>query len=236
MAQVVARQVFIRCQDTGCFAGFEDAAKRVFNRGFHFGVGLVAHMAHGCRQIGGPDEHAVHAFDSGNRVEVFQGSGGLGLHQQTHLLVGLLGVLRVPAPARGACAAHAANAVRRVTHGFDQGFGLFGGVDHGHQDGGRAHVHVLLDQGGAGVAVAHRHAHDGVGIGVCGDDLQLHQDGLQVVGRMFAVEQQPVKAGTGANFGGVGACQTGPQPVLHLFVLNGLFEAIDRCFHGVSVV
>jgi hypothetical protein len=60
--------------------------------------------------------------------------------------------------------------------------------------------------------------------GVSGDSLQLGLNALQVVGRVLAIDDQPVKPRQGADFGGVGAGQAHPEANLGLFVLKGLFE------------
>ena len=132
------------------------------------------------------------------------------------------------APARSPCTGHAAHAataiVLRVAHGLHQLRGLLGGIDHGHQDVLRPQVEVLLDER----RLAHGHAADRVAGGIRSQGLQLRLDAAQVVGRVFAVDDQPVKPGQSANFGGVGAGQAHPQANLRLLVLQGLLE----CIHG----
>jgi hypothetical protein len=92
-----------------------------------------------------------------------------------------------------------------------------------------AQIQVLLDDG----AVAHRHPGHGVA-GVGRQGLQLRQDGVQIIGRVFTVYQQPVKTGTRANLGAIGVRHAQPQADLRLPVVNGLLEGVDRCFHGGS--
>ena len=198
----------------------------------------VARVAHRCRQVRRADEHAVHAGRGGNGVQVVHGFYRLGLHQQADLLVGLVHVLRVRLPARraGQRAAHAAHAFGRIARGAHQLLGLLGGVHHGHQQGLHAQVQELLDEGG----VPHWHPCDGVGwlrprrqgaggAGRTGYCLQLVQDGAQVVGRVFAIDQQPVIAGARQDFCTVGVGQAEPQANLCLPLGHGLFETVGRC-------
>jgi hypothetical protein len=96
-------------------------------------------------------------------------------------------------------------------------------------------VEVLLDQHLAHVAVAHGQAGDGVGLRVGGDGLQLMQDGLQAVIGVLAVDQQPVEAGAGGDFGHRGVGQVEPEADLAALVLQRLLEGVDGGLHGVQV-
>ena len=81
--------------------------------------------------------------------------------------------------------------------------------------------------------VALRRADDGLrGIGL--DRLQLGQDAAQVVGAVFAVDQQPVETGAGANFRSEGLAQPKPQAEQHLIGPEGLLEAVQRNIHGAA--
>ena len=211
-------QLAVGREDAGGFAGFQDAGDGVFDRRLHFGVCGVAHMAHGRREVGRANEHAVHARRGDNRVEVLQCFARFDLHQQANLFVGAFDVVRVMTPARSPRPSHAAHAamaiVLWVAHGLHQLRGLRGGVDHGHQDGLCAQIKVLFDER----RFAHRHAAHRVAGGISGHGLQLGLDAVQVVGRVLAIDDQPVKPGQGADFGGVGAGQAHPQADLGLFV------------------
>ena len=225
-------------QNARRLARAQDARNAVVDGRLHLGVPWVARVAHRCRQVRRADEHAVHAGRGGNGVQVVHGFYRLGLHQQADLLVGLVHVLRVRLPARraGQRAAHAAHAFGRIARGAHQLPGLLGGVHHGYQQGLGADVQVLLDEG----RVAHRHARHGVGrlragrqgAGGAGDGLQLVQDGAQVVGRMFAINQQPVVAGARKHFCAVGVGQPEPQADLCLALGQGLFEGVVRCLQS----
>ena len=83
------------------------------------------------------------------------------------------------------------------------------------------------------LAVAEGHAGDGVRRGVGGGGLQLRQHVGQAVGRVLAVEQQPVEAGAGADLGGVGVGQAEPQTDLRPALGHGLLESVDGGLHAV---
>ncbi len=72
---------------------------------------------------------------------------------------------------------------------------VLGGFHHRHQDGLHAQIEDLLDQ----MRLANRRAHDRMA--AVADDLRLAQHRADVIGRMFAVDQQPVKARIGAKIG-----------------------------------
>ena len=84
-------------------------------------------------------------------------------------------------------------------HGLHTERGLLGRVDHGHQQSFYTQIQVLLDEG----RVTHRHTRNGVIDGVCGNGLELLLNALQIVGRMFAIDEQPIKARHGTHFGAV---------------------------------
>lgn len=111
--------------------------------------------------------------------------------------------------------------------------GLGRRVHHGHQNGLHTQVEVLFDQR----SLAHGYANHGVRTrarqrtGGAGNGLQLPENRAQIVGRVLAVDHQPVIAGAGQNFSAIGVSQTQPQADLGLLVLQGLLEDVDRCFH-----
>jgi hypothetical protein len=59
-------------------------------------------------------------------------------------------------------------------------------------------------------------------------------NGLQIVGRVLAINQQPIKARHGAHLGAVAAGQAKPQANLGAVFSKRLFETINRSFHDVS--
>ncbi len=72
---------------------------------------------------------------------------------------------------------------------------LFRAFDHGHQQGLHADIEYLLDQ----CCIADDRAnHRMAGVGRHG--LELAEHTAQVVGRMFAIDQQPVETGVGGQF------------------------------------
>ncbi|MCY1426731.1 hypothetical protein D9M71_425570 [compost metagenome] len=184
-------------------------------------------MAHGRRQVGRTDEHAVDAVNRGDGVEVFQALEAFHLDQQAHLLVGLGQVGGDVVPARRARqrGTDATDALGRIVHGAHQLLGLLGRLDHRHQQGLRADVEQLLDHH----RVADRRPdHRLAGVGR--DGLQLAEQAAQVVGRVLAVEQQPVETGVGGQLGAVRIGQADPQADL-LFGAQALLEGVDGHLH-----
>jgi hypothetical protein len=116
----------------------------------------------------------------------------------------------------------------RVAHGARHQGGLFGRVDHGQQQGLRANVEVLLDEG----HIALHGPHDGVH-GVGGDGAKLLQHGAHVVGGVLTVEQQPVEAASGQGLGRVGVGQADPAADLCISRLERGFEGVvGNVHHG----
>src|SRR6218665_648486 len=243
--QGAGRQPLVRLglagdQNARGLAGAQDAPDAVVERGLHARVLGVGRMAHRGRQVRRADEHAIDSRRGGNGVEVAQGLHGFGLHQQAYLLVGLVHIVRIGLPARGARhgAAHAAHARRGVARGAHQGLRLLGRVHHRHQQRLHADVQVLLDQR----LLADRHAGDrmgrrragGQGTGGAGDSLQLVQYRAQVVGRRPAVDQQPVVACARKKLGAVSVGQSEPQADLCLALRDGLLEKVGGCVHVVA--
>lgn len=62
--------------------------------------------------------------------------------------------------------------------------------------------------------------------------MQLAEHPAQVIGRVFAVDQQPVKPGIGRQLGAVGIGQAEPQADLRLAAAQALLEAVDGHIHG----
>ena len=114
------------------------------------------------------------------------------------------------APARTPRSGHAAYAslsvglwvARRLHHGT----GLFSAFHHRYQQTLHAQVQILFDQN----RIAHRQTRQHLVTRNPGDRLGLHHDGGQGIGRMFAVNQQPVKAGPGAQLGAHGVSEAQP--------------------------
>ena len=196
-------------------------------------------MAERGRQIGRADEHAVDPIGGHDRVEVVDRGARFGLHQHADLCIGFFGVVGVLPPARTARATHAAHAaaaivlwITRRTHHRGR---LLGGVNHRHQQRLHADVQVLLDQHLPRLTEAHRHARNRMAVGVARNDLQLVQDRLQVVRRMFTIDQQPVEAGASADFGAVATGEAKPQTNLRTLFSHRLLERIHGGLHAGSL-
>jgi len=216
-------------QDARGLAGPHDARDRVIDGLFDFRMLGLAQISHAGRQIGRSDEDAIHAVHGQDGVQRLDAGGRLDLHQHAHFVVGAFKVVRDAVPARRARqrAAHAADALWRIAHGGHRVGRFLGGLDHGHQHRLRAGVQDLLDLDRVVPGRAHHGRHR---VGRHG--LQLGQGGVQRVGRVFAVDQQPVEAGARKNFRGVRAGQAGPQADLRFAVAQGLLERIRQKVHG----
>ena len=116
-----------------------------------------------------------------------------------------------------------------VAHGLDHQRGLLGRVNHGHQQSLCAHIQILLDE----CHIALHGAHDGVH-GVRRHGAQLFQHGAHIVGCVFAIEQQPIKAATGQGFGHIGVSEANPQTNLTLACFERVAECVFGDLHGAS--
>ena len=145
-------------------------------------------------------------------------------------MLGLFQVVLDTVPARGAGdgAAHTANAMWRIAGGGYRQRGFFGSLHHGQQQGLRTDIQNLLD---AHRVVPYRPYYRVAGVG--GDGLQLAQHVIQFIGRVFAVDQQPVETGAGQQLGAVGAGQAQPQADLYFAVFQRRLEAVGWVLHGV---
>ncbi|MCY1365598.1 hypothetical protein D9M69_524520 [compost metagenome] len=119
----------------------------------------LSRIAQAGGQVRRPDEDPVHAIHRDNRVQVFQGLAGLGLHQEAQLILAAAHIVVYPAITCGAHAAtDASHAARRIAHAGHGALG-FGGILYvGQQQGLCADVQVLLDLD----LVVPRGAHDGM--------------------------------------------------------------------------
>ncbi len=189
----------------------------------------VAPLAHGRRQVRRADKHPVDPVHRENLIQVAQAFEVLDLHQQAHLLVRLIQVAGDAVPARrpGQGAAYATNPQWRIAHGAHQLACLLGAFHHGDQQGLGADVQQLLDQRG----IANGRADNALGW-VRGNGLQLRQQAAQIVGRVFAVQQQPVETGVGRQLGTVAVRQAQPQANLRFALLQALLEQVQWHVHG----
>ncbi len=166
--------------------------------GHDVGVRLLTPHAHRRRQVGRPDEHAVHPVHRGDLGCGIHPRGRLDLDEQRHVVGGVLevGVDSVPSPGSSEGIADPARSEGRVSHRGDRRGRLLGRGDHRHQEVLRADVEHLLDRDD----VADRHAHDRCDR-VCGHRLQLRQHGLEAVRGVLHVDERPVHARPGADLG-----------------------------------
>jgi len=121
--------------------------------------------------------------------------------------------------------------VRRISRRRHDRARLAGGFDHGNQKILDADFQVLLQQHG----IAFRYADDR-GRRIGRQYLQLRQDGTQIVGTVFAVQQQPVESGLGADLEAVGIAHRGPQADQPPAVGQRTLEGILRQIHAVALV
>ena len=88
----------VRGQRTCSLAAGNNGLHRCLDGGLHLGVAGVAAVAHGGCQVGRTYEDAMHAVHGADGFEIFQGRGGLGLHQQADLVVGHIQIVGAAAP------------------------------------------------------------------------------------------------------------------------------------------
>src|SRR5690606_2255447 len=193
------RRRFVEREDAGGLAAGAYATDGVFDGALHFGMLGVARMPQAGRQVGRADEYAVHAVHLGDVLEPIQPLTGFDLHQQAKLIfAGLHVVADLPEAAGAHDSAHATQAARRIAHARYRLLGLLGALHVWNEQGLRTDVQVtlLLDQ------IVPAGAYDGRN-GIRSGGLQLAQYGLNVVGRVFGVEHQPIEAGACNDLGAV---------------------------------
>jgi len=219
-------------QDACRLAGPHDARDGIVDGLLDHGMLRLAQVAHAGRQVGGSDKDTIHAVHGQDLVKRRDAVRGFDLHQHAHLVVGAFKVVGNAIPARRARqrTAHAADALRRIAHGSNRGGRFLCRLDHGHQHGLRAGVQDLLDLDGV---IPGRTHHGGNRIRRHG--LQLGEGGVERIGRVLAVDQQPVEPGARKDFRGVGAGQAGPQADLGFAVAQGLLERIGQEVHGLGI-
>ena len=154
-------------------------------------------MAHGCAEIGRTDEHAVDALDSGDRVEV--GPSRFSTWTSRHICSSAWSGIPAsrcssakPRPAAlppTRARPPAMDSARRAHQPSAWG----GAIDHQYQQGSVRVIEQLLDQRGVACTGAGRLA------GVRAPAPQLAEQATQIVGRVLAVQQQPVEAGVGSQ-------------------------------------
>lgn len=210
---IATRIGFVGRQDAAGLARCEGGVDRVPDALLYLGMSRVACMAESDGQVGGADEHRVHALDGSDRFDVFHARARFHLDDQAQFFMGGGEVVRhtVPTSGAGQAAAHTTNTMGRITHGTHQGLSLLGGFDHGNHQGLGTDIQQLLDQ--VGVA-SHRPHHRRGGIGRHG--LELAEYAGYGVGCVFAIDQHPVVTGAGDDLGGIAGGETGPDTVLGL--------------------
>ncbi len=193
----MAGKGFVSAQDPSSAPGRTNAADGVLDGVLHIGMRGLAQVPERRRKIGWPDEHAVHAFDGRDRIQVIEAQARFHLDQQAHLIVGLMQIVRHAIPLRRPrqSRSNAANPGRWITHRGDQLLRLLRAFNHGNQQRLRTDIEQLLDE----LDVARNRPHDGMH-GIRRHGLQLREDGSDIVGRVLAVNQQPIEAGAGGDF------------------------------------
>ena len=78
--------------------------------------------------------------------------------------------------------------------------------------------------------VGHRRRHR-EGADRAGNALQLAEDGVQVIGGVLAVNQQPVETDARQDLGDVRLTSAQPEADLRALLQQRLFEGVGRCFH-----
>jgi hypothetical protein len=156
-----------------------------------FRMARVADMAQRRCQVGRSDEHAVHALHRRDLVHGIDTRTAFYLQQHADVVVDGVQVVRHRAVTVAALRArHAAHALRRIASGRHRATRVFLGFDERNQQVVEADVQQPLD---LHRIVPGRPAHGGAGAALQG--LQLLQEHRHLVGRMLAVQEQPVEIG-----------------------------------------
>jgi hypothetical protein len=87
--KVLLRQRRVGREDASGLADRAHGGDAALDDFLYRGVAGLAAVAHAGREVGRAEEHAVHAFGLGNRLEVAHCGHSLGLHQQALLVIGL---------------------------------------------------------------------------------------------------------------------------------------------------
>jgi hypothetical protein len=160
----------------------------------------IAHMAIGGSQIGRPNKNAVHACGTCDCVYRSDALGTFNLHRDGDVAIDLLKVVGYRAVAVAALGyRHTSNSLGRIARGGYRRGGIVGTVYHGNQEVVKASVEQTLD---FHRVIAGR-AHDGRTAAVL-ERHELWNKANDVVGRVFAVQQDPVKASHAEHFGADG--------------------------------
>ena len=188
-------------------------------------------VAHGGRQIRWAKKHPVHPFHCCNGGQLCHRLHGFGLHQQAHFIVGAVQVILnlVPAGRPRQRRTHPPDAFGWIAHRLHHLRRLLGRVDHRDEQGLRANVQVLLDQGHVRLHGPHDRMHR-----VRRHSAQLGQGVAWVVGGVLAVQEQPIETRAGQQFSGVGIGQTDPQANLTLTRSQGIAERVAGKGHHVE--
>ncbi|MNG06800.1 hypothetical protein D3C84_900690 [compost metagenome] len=144
------------------------------------------------------------------------------------MFIGFVEVAGDAVPARCTCqrTADTANTVGWVVDGSHQFPRLIRAFDHRYQQRLHADIEHLFDQ----CCIANDRSNDRMArVGRHG--LKLAKHPAQIVGRMFAVDQQPVESGVGGQFGAVGVGQSQPQADLRFTALQAKLEGVDGHLH-----
>ena len=159
-------------------------------------------------QIAGADEDAVDTFDGGYGLDLLERGFGFDLHEDAGIEMRIAVIVLDAAVVVGARHdGHAANAERRIARSGDGLARLIGILHEGNEQGARAHVERPLDDD----RLVPGHAEDRLGRAAA-HGLQLRQQRVDVVGRVLAVDHDPIKARAGQNLSSNGAGQSGPAP------------------------
>ena len=173
-------------------------------------------------QIAGADEDAVNAIDSCDGLNLLHGGARFNLHQHACIEMRVLVVAGDAAVVVGARGDRdSADAERRIARGGHGMQRFFDVLHKGNEQRACSYVKCALD----GDHVVPRHAKDGLGRAPA-HGLQLLEQQGNVVGRVLAINHDPVKTRAGNNLRGDSTGQAAPQAHLALTLGDRLLECV----------
>lgn len=147
VADEALHHVGIRADDADGLAGRMGVLRRLLDQRLHLGMGDIADMAHGGREVAGADEQRIDALDGGDLRQALDGLRRFELHDGADVVVCGFQVIRDRAEARAAMHGRdAPDAMRRIARIGRGGPRLLGILHEGQHDGARAGIERALHQ------------------------------------------------------------------------------------------
>ena len=212
-----------RRQDAHRLALRRHALVQVADRVLHLGMAGIAEMPQRGGQVRRTDEHAVHASTEAISSTASM-PGRLSICSSTQMLSLMVCRYGHRAVAVAALrAGHAAHALRRIARGRHGAARIGLGLDEGDQQVVEADIQHPLD---LDRVIPRRPPHRRAGAGL--QRLQLLQEHRHLVGRVLAVEQQPVEIGQPGQLGRDVAGHAHPESDEPLARQDALAETVGQ--------